>query len=378
LVSQGTNIFYGVTASGGGSSEAGTVFKLDSEGNETVLYSFTGGADGGGPQSLVLGPDGNLYGTAQIGGAHNAGVIFRLDPTAQEGKETVLYSFTNGADGGLPSYALVVDHAGNLYGTTRTGGDLTCFQNGGYGCGVVFEVGLNGKETVLHSFTGHSDGAFPDGLILDTTGNLYGTAAFGGKLGCLAGQGYGCGVVFKLDSNGQETVLYDFSGGGAKGLDPYGALLLDKEGNLYGTTMLGGGMRCSGDPGGVWARVPVPYEGCGIAFELNAAGQEIVLHKFKGIPDGAQPNGDLVQGPGGLYGTTMNDGGANCGSVFRIDSGGHYVVVYSFTCGADGAYPEAGLLVDAQGNLYGTTIAGGFQQCRSGLGCGTVFKITLH
>ena len=169
----------------------------------------------------------NLYGTTPDGGASDAGVVFKV---AKHGKETVLYSFTGGDDGGNPFAGLIRDSAGNLYGTTTYGGDLKC--NNGYGCGTVFKLGKTGKETVLYSFTESPDGAYPyAGLVRDTKGNLYGTTFFGGASGA--------GTVFKVDKTGKETVLYSFTGG-SDGKYPYAGLLRDTKGNLYGTTEYGG------------------------------------------------------------------------------------------------------------------------------------------
>jgi uncharacterized repeat protein (TIGR03803 family) len=213
--------FYGTTASGGAYG-AGVVFRLDPTGKESVLYNFTGGPDGGSLQAgLVQDSAGNLYG-ATTGGGIGYGVVFKLDPT---GKETVLYTFTGG-DGALPYATLVRDEAGNLYGTTLEGG--SSFS------GVVFKLDPTGTETVLHDFTGGADGASPvAGLIRDSAGNLYGTTPYGGDLSAFGG--LGCGVVFKLDPTGNETVLYTFTGG-ADGCQPRAALVRDKAGNLYGTT----------------------------------------------------------------------------------------------------------------------------------------------
>jgi len=167
------------------------------------------------------------------GGGSGCGVVFKLDTT---GKEIVLHSFTGGADGAAPSTAagLVRDNAGNLYGTTFTGGQGKCPS----GCGVIFKLSTTGKVTVLHSFTGGADGAGPEaGLVRDIVGNLYGTTSSGGNLAC--GGGSGCGVVFKLDTTGKETVLHRFTGG-KDGAIPAGRLVRDNAGNLYGTAQLRG------------------------------------------------------------------------------------------------------------------------------------------
>src|ERR1035438_7585202 len=187
---------YGTTY-GGGAANAGVVFKLDTAGNETVLYNFTGGIDGAGPQAGVIRDSaGNLYGTAG-GGIVSAcqrgcGVAYKLD---NAGRETVLYTFTGGADGANPSAGVIGDSAGNLYGTTSGGGTA--------GYGVVYKLDKAGHETVLYSFTGGADGDSPfTGVIRDSEGNLYGTASSAGGTPCCAG------VVFKVSASGQETVLY--------------------------------------------------------------------------------------------------------------------------------------------------------------------------
>jgi uncharacterized repeat protein (TIGR03803 family) len=230
------------------------VFELDPTGKETVLYNFTGGADGFEPNGdLVRDSEGNLYGTAFEGGSSNAGVVFKVDPT---GKETVLYSFTGGADGAHPYAGLVRDEAGNLYGTTGDGGNCE------FNCGVVFKVDPTGKETVLYSFTGSGgvDGGLPYGrLVRDKQGNLYGTTWAGGNQGSYC-TGF-CGVVFKVDPTGKETVLYTFTGQ-ADGANPFAGLLRDTQGNLYGTTQYGGDL---GSPQG-WC-----YGfGCGVVFKISA------------------------------------------------------------------------------------------------------------
>jgi len=218
----------------------------------SVLYMFTGGADGAAPfGNLVRDEAGNLYGTTQalnnkgLGG----GVVFKLSPN---GQETALHTFT-GPDGANPMAGLVRDVAGNLYGTT--------FNGGASGVGVVFKVNHDGVETVLHSF-GRRGGDGPlAGLVRDAAGNLYGTAAHGGAISHCAGDD-GCGVVFKVDASRHYTVLHNFSGS-PDGSTPTGDLIRDASGNLYGTTSAGG------------------THGSGTVFKLDSSGNEIVVYNFK-------------------------------------------------------------------------------------------------
>jgi uncharacterized repeat protein (TIGR03803 family) len=276
---------YGTTYFGGASGQ-GVVFKLDTTRTETVLYSFTGGADGGSPRSsLIRDSAGNLYGTTEYGGASGQGTVFKLDAA---GTESVLYSFRGRADGATPVAGLVRDSAGNLYGTTYNGGAS--------GFGVVFKVNTAGKETVLHSFAGGADGANPyAGLIRDSAGNFYGTTFYGGA------SNYG--IVFKVDTTRTETVLYSFTGG-ADGGNPSAGVIRDSAGNLYGATTIGG----------------APGMGYGVVFELDTAGTETVLHTFAGGAGGANPVGGLIRdSAGNLYGTTQDGGSSgNDGLVFEI------------------------------------------------------------
>jgi uncharacterized repeat protein (TIGR03803 family) len=221
VVRDSSGNLYGTTQNGG-PSNAGTVFKVDPTGKKTVLYSFTGSTDGGYPMAgVVLDANGDLYGTTYEGGSAFAGTVFKVDPT---GKETVLYGFTGSTDGGSPQAGVIRDSHGNLYGTTYYGGNQ--------GAGTVFKVNKVGQETVLHNFTSGKDGGLPLGgsLVRDSAGNLYGTTPQGGS--------NDFGVVFKIDTKGNQTVLHTFSG--SDGKIPYGTLLLDKAGNLYGTTYEGG------------------------------------------------------------------------------------------------------------------------------------------
>jgi uncharacterized repeat protein (TIGR03803 family) len=244
---------YGTTSEGG--SGHGLVFKLDpTTGKETVLYAFTGGADGGVPAGdLIQDSAGNLYGTTPGGGDFSinpctidgCGVVFKLDPTT--GRETVLYTFTGGEDGGVPAGDLIQDSAGNLYGITEAGGDPTFFF--AEGCGVVFKLDpTTGKETVLYTFTGGADGGKPSNkLFLDDAGILYGATARGGSFGGCPS--LGCGVIFQLDpATGTETVLYTFTGGADGGV-PSAGVIRESAGNFYGTTSAGGSPEVCGDGG---------------------------------------------------------------------------------------------------------------------------------
>lgn len=344
---------YGTTEKGG-AFQSGTVFKIDPTGAETVLYNFTGGADGEFPQTdLVRDSTGNLYGST-VG--EDLGEVFKLDTS---GDETTLYVFTGGTDGGGPHGGLVRDSAGNLYGTAMSGGDLSC---GAFGCGVVFKIDPSGNETVLHSFAG-PDGVEPFGnLVQDTEGNLYGIAVSGGApSGCWSNAG--CGVVFKVDPTGKFAVLHIFTG--TDGGNPQAGLTLDAAGNLYGTTLEGGA------------------SGFGAVFKIDSTGQETVLYSFTGGTDGAAPFGVMVRdSEGNLFGTTNSGGdlatgfGFGAGVVFELDSSGRETVLHSFTGGADGANPVAGLVQDKNGHLYGVAFGGGAPGggCGGG-GCGVVFKL---
>jgi uncharacterized repeat protein (TIGR03803 family) len=236
---------YGTAFGGGDSSPncnagCGVVFEVDPSGQETVLYSFTGGADGAGPGAGVIrDAAGNLYGTTVFGGAFDAGVVYKLDPA---GNETVLYTFAGGFDGARPTQGnLVRDGEGNLYGTTQYGGNNEICPGGGgelQGCGVVYELDKAGQAYALYAFTGAADGSLPSsGVVRDSEGNLYGTTLFGGAGVCNNGVNSGCGVVFELTPQGFETVLCAFEGL-TSGAEPL-SLMRDSAGNFYGTTSIG-------------------------------------------------------------------------------------------------------------------------------------------
>jgi uncharacterized repeat protein (TIGR03803 family) len=316
---------------GGGTSDAGVVFKVDLGGNETVLYSFTGGADGSSPNGLVRDGKGNLYGTTTSGGTFGAGVVFKVDTS---GNETVLYAFTGGADGSNPS-DVIRDTKGNLYGTTAYGG--------AWGAGVVFKIDTSGDETPLYTFTGGEDGGYPEGLIEDSRGNLYGSASYGGAAGV--------GVVFKVDPAGNETVLYAFSGGN-DGAYP-NVIVRDSQGNLYGSATEGGAA------------------GAGTVFKIDTSGNETTLYSFTGGSDGGFPDSPVAFDPAGnIYGTTNGGGNADLGVVFKVNTAGQETVLHTFARGLDGNQPYlAGVVLDPLGNLYGTTSFGGVG------GAGVVYKL---
>ena len=368
LIRDAKGNLYGTTWDGG-ASNAGVVFKVSSKGQEIVLYSFTGGADGANPfAGLILDANGNLYGTTWEGGAVGKGTVFKLSKT---GRETVLYSFTGGADGANPFAGLILDANGNLYGTAWDGGASNA--------GVVFKVNPKDKtETVLYNFTGGADGANPSaGLIWDAKGNLYGTTSYGGAFdNCISG----CGVVFKIDTGGKETVLYSFTGQW-DGQNPFAGLIRDAKGNLYGTASYAGLVTLCGGNGAY---------GCGVVFKLSSKGGEetvlySLLYSFTGGADGRYPSyGSLIlDAKGNLYGTTQfggdlsGCGGNGCGVVFKLSSKGvEETVLHRFTGRRDGGNPESGLLLDSSGNLFGTTFDGGNDSgCGSGYGCGTVFEL---
>jgi uncharacterized repeat protein (TIGR03803 family) len=352
LYRDGAGNLYGTAANCGTGN--GIVFKVSSTGKETILHTFTGGVDGGLPGAgLVRDPSGNFYGTAYSGGASKDGVVFKLTGSVL----TVLHSFS-GADGAHPTAAVIRDSAGNLYGTTFYGGTASC------SCGTIFKIDANGNESVLHSFTGGADGKFPAArLLLDGAGNLYGTASDGATVNCGRFNIHGCGVVFKLDTTNHLKALYTFTGG-ADGGQPQAGLIRDSSGNLYGTAFAAGDL----------SRTCAQNNGCGVVFKVSPAGQEAVLHTFTTGTDGANPTGDLARdSAGNLYGATKLGGGGTTigfGIVFEIASGGGESILHTFTGNSDGGDPVAGLIRDSAGNLYGTTTAGGSATQ------GVVFKLT--
>jgi len=339
LVADAKGNLYGTTTFGGAHKE-GTVFRLTAAGVESV-YSFqNNGTDGIRPLfGVVFDKAGNLYGTTPQGGTNNDGVVYKI---TSSGVESVLYAFgTNPGDGGGPEGALVNDAAGNLYGTTGGGG--------AYGNGTVFEVTPSGVETILYSFQDNgSDGETPfAGLAMDTQGNLYGTTANGGV--------YFKGTVFEVTSSGVETILHNFQENGTDGYYPsYAPLVVDAAGNLYGTT----------DSGGT--------HGLGIAFELTPSGVETILHNWgSSTSDGQFPYGGMIlDAAGNLYGTTDTGGPNGEGTVFKLTPSGTETILYSFPANpTDGETPLGGLL-SLKGSFYGTTYSGGTY------GYGTVFKLT--
>lgn len=372
LIGSGAGNLYGATEFGGAGpcydgfiSDCGTVLKIDFARNETILYTFQGGTDGAYPESeLVRDSKGNIYGTTyQGGGPANDGTVFKLDTA---GNETVLHSFTGGRDGRYPRASLIRGSAGNLYGTTVAGGAELRFR----GVGVIFKVNPAGKESVLYAFEGHQDGAYPGGMIQDGRGNFFGTTGYGGTGNCSNVRVHGCGTVFELDKAGKERVLYSFAGG-TDGNFPSFGVTQDAAGNLYGVTDAGGTGQCN-------SAIDI---GCGTVFKVDKSGNHSVLYSFTGAADGALPTSQLVlDASGNLYGTTGYGGSSfytsGYGVVFKLDTSGKQTVLYTFKGGSDGRYPGGNLLLNPKGILYGTTGEGGDTSCAAPYGCGVVFQLT--
>jgi len=363
LIFDGAGNLYG-TASEGGTYDGGVAFELSPNGHggwtQTLLYSFGKNEDAYAPYgSLIRDSAGNLYGTAGYGGIHDWGAAFELSPNGSGGwTEKVLHSFnSNGVDGAVPYAAMVFDSQGNLYGTTE--------QGGLHGYGAAFELSPNGSggwtEKVIRSFNYDGiDGAYPYApLIIDRSGNLYGTTYLGGI--------HYEGAVFELSPNGSggfnETILHSFNCDGVDACGPYGGLVFDAAGNLYGTTNAGG----------------IHYDGA--VFELSPNGSggwtEKILHSFNCATEACAPVGGLsFDTAGNLYGTTQSGGVNNTGAVFELtpSGGGNFseTVLHNFGApyGGDGNYPYGGLVLDGSSNLYGMTYLGGT------INAGTVFEVT--
>jgi uncharacterized repeat protein (TIGR03803 family) len=378
LILDASGNVYGVTARGGLHNN-GTVFELTNRvgrWRERILHTFDQMPDGTIPNNVVFDTAGNLFGTTAGGGTIGWGALFKLTPQ-EDGSwaETVLYNFTaEGKSGTVPISSLVFDPSGNLYGTTLFGGTGPCStSNGIKGCGTVFELIPQADGTwiqkTLHSFGPGTAG--PLDVVRDAAGNLYGTTP--AQTVCAGPPA--CGSIFELMPNADgvwtEKIIHNFS---ASGLDaqPNGDLILDADGNLYGTTAAGGVDSCAGG------------QGCGTVFELspgtNGAWTEKILHSFSDRgTDGHFPVGGVIlDEAGNLYGTTWVGGtgtcGAGCGVVFELlaPSGGTRAekVLHNFANSVrDGNLPQAGLALDSFGNLYGTTYYGGFNHG------GTVFEV---
>jgi uncharacterized repeat protein (TIGR03803 family) len=341
---------YGTTNSAGSS-----VFRLDPSGALTVLYGLGCGHTGCEPVAgLFRDPEGNLYGTASRG-AGPYGAIFKLDTNNVYSR---LHKFLSGADGAAPDSKLVSIN-GELYGTTLYGGGPGCFQN--YGCGTIFKITKSGLLTILYRFTGGADGAYPQSLIRDSAGNLYGVAASNVTAP-------GGGTVFKFDTSAIFSVLHTFGlGNGDDGSYPVGRLTRDTNGDIHGVTQYGGSC-------------------CGVVFRLDADGNETIVHDFFGREGGANPTGGLLDVGGVLYGTTSRGGDltcyltsvGGCGVLYRISKTGEYTVLHQFVgAPGDGAWPlYGGLTLGADGSIYGTTRKGGSGTYCAAHGCGVIFKYT--
>ena len=369
---------YGTTYVGGssdcgGGQGCGVVFKLSRAGSGWVyskIYTFTGvGSDGGYPEGRVaFGPDGTLYGTTSADGFGLYGTVFNLRPPASICRsiscpwtETVLYSFNFSPNvGAEPSGDLAFDSAGNIYGTTELGGYMQGCS--GLGCGLVYQLTRSGgawTENILYTFNGANDGGVPrSGVLRTPDGNLYGTADYGGP---------GYGVAYQLtpsQSGWTQNVLYSFQDNG-DGEFPRGGLISDGAGNLYGATSHSG-----------------MYGQDGTIYELTPSGGNgnfNLLYTLTGSPGQDGPEGTLVRdAAGNFYGANYGAGAFNRGSIFKLspsNGGWVYTTLYDFTGRSDGGYPFDGIVIDANGNLFGTASAGGQGGCDFST-CGVVWEIT--
>jgi uncharacterized repeat protein (TIGR03803 family) len=329
----------------------GTVFKIDgTTGVETVLFTFTPSVSGGFPASPLVQDQAGNLYGIADLGPGGAGVVFKI---SQDGTETLLEAFQGGLgrNARVPSGGVLRDKVGNIFGTTLAGGNGTCFL----GCGSVYRLDSTGALHIRHFFSGGADGSQPFGpLVRDAAGNLFGVAQQGGNLSCAEFPQVGCGTVFKIAPNGVFTVLHTFAGG-ADGALPQAGLLMDKSGNIFGATGAGGTTEN------------------GLVFTISADGTYKVLHQFVGS-DGSVPNGRLiVDSNGNLFGTTQLGGSDALGTVFEMTAAGQVTVLHSFTGLEDGATPMGGVIRDSAGNLFGTASKNFLIQPVQG---GCVFEIT--
>jgi uncharacterized repeat protein (TIGR03803 family) len=371
----GSGTLYG--AGFGAITGISVVFELTHRGSGWILhplYDMPGGYPIGPEGPLTVGPSGALYGTTNGGGAGRMGTVFELRPPAAACRTaicywngTVLHSFQGGAnDGANPAGTkLVFDQAGNIYGTTEFGGS----GNGQYcpsGCGTVFELSPSAggwTVSVLHSFNNNGiDGYEPQyGVLFDPAGNLYGATPAGGNIE--GPDGIGGGTAFELTPSGggwTENIVYNFpTVHGDNGVQP-GDIVMDQSGNLYGTTAFGG-----------------EYVS-GSVFELTRSGGSWTFSALYSF-DNCGPQPLARDGAGNLYGTCAAGGAYDAGWVFKLtNSGGSWTAtdLHDFTGGSDGDFPSGPVVLDSNGNLYGTASSAGLQGGCGGEGCGTVWEIT--
>ncbi len=367
-------------------------------------FTHTSRDRGGASPAGLLDVGGTLYGTTAAGGL-GRGTVYAMTPT---GVKKTLYRFSGSSDGASPNSGLIAVN-GVLYGTTSNGG--TCGQ------GIVYSLTTTGTETVLHDFCG-TDGMNPPGGLTDVKGTfygttfqggapgsegwgtvyslttpgtfkvlhffprcgknnpcglssglvyrdglLYGTTIYGGGIGCTGDAG--CGTVYSVSLNGKEREVYTFRGGSSDGWFPTSSLI-DVDGTFYGTTYYGGQGQS-----GCNAELT-----CGVIYSLTPAGREKVLYEFAGGSDGGNPDGALVEKDGTFYGTTVFGGGtANLGTVFSFNASAGEKLLHSFS-GPDGSRPGGAPLIDVNGTLYGTTPRGGRIPPHGGDGGGTVFALS--
>jgi len=362
---------YGTTSSGGGTgcggTGCGTVFKITPQGAESVVYAFQGGADGQNPSGGLISVGGALYGLTPGGGTGcGCGTVFKV---TEKGVESVLYAFAGGSDGTTP-YGGLVNIGGTFYGATYNGGGTGCTRDG-QGCGTLFQVTSQGAEQVIYRFLGGSDGAYPYSNLLNVGGTLYGTTTAGGGSHNCDPYSDGCGTVFTASVKGTVSVQYAFKGDAGQVVDgalPYGGLMGDKSGNLYGTTSRGGGASTICD------------QQCGTVFKLTPKGTETLLSQFDAANVGGIPFAGLVSVKGLFYGVAYigggsgegcdNGGAAGCGAIFALTKTGPATSVHEFGAN-DGTKPFGGL-INVKGTLYGTTTSGGSGTSNNG----TVFAFT--
>jgi uncharacterized repeat protein (TIGR03803 family) len=370
--------FYGTTAGNGG-RDFGTVFQLTPESEEQVIHEFSGGSDGAAPMGgLLAGPNGVFYGTTVEGGDMSCetvgcGTVFELIPASGTYQERVLHAFGESARDGLNPYdSLIAGSDGSLYGTTQFGG-----QHGFDGIAYKLTPSDRGfTYSIIYEFRVRHGGEYPAaGLTIDPSGALYGTASVGGRFDSPGECGEGCGAVFKLTPNGRSyraQTLYEFRGS-PDGAMPRAKLLADGTGAFYGTTSYGGVSPSSGCP-----------SGCGTVFKLTPNGSgyaETVIYRFQPNGDGAVPMSPPIEGPDGtLYGTTEYGGTGGNGTIYSLTpngSGGFTEqVLFDRFGGRSGTHPFAAVLLGPSDQLFGTASAGG-RGCGEQSGCGTVFAYSL-